>query len=181
MPRIPAHTMDDVPEAARATLEKYARRNNGRPRNIYGGMAHAPIVLEAYDAMKNLIARHSTFDTRTQEAIALAVGAQDGCQYCQSAHTLSAVAAGFTEEQAVAIRRGEIDFDPKLSVLLQVAREGAANVGNVSDEAWKLAVDAGWTDNDLGELFVHVTANLYTNYWNHYAGTELDIEAAPEL
>ncbi len=181
MPRIPVHTVDDAPEAVRGTLEKYARRNNGRPRNIYAGMAHAPIVLEAYDAMNLAIARHSTFDTRIKEAIALAVGAQDGCRYCQSAHTLSAVAAGFTEEQAVAIRKGEIDFDPKLAALLDLAREITANVGDVSDAAWKQAQTAGWSDTELAELFAHVAANLYTNYYNHYAGTELDIQPAPGL
>ena len=181
MSRIPAHTLDDAPEEARATLEKYARRNNGTPRNIYAGMAHAPIVLEAYDALSGVIARHSSFDAPTREAIALAVGAQDGCLYCQSAHTLAAVAAGFSEEEAVAIRRGEVDFDPKLGALLAVAREGAANVGHVSEGAWKLALDAGWNDTQLAELFVHVAANLYTNYFNHYAETDLDVPAAPEL
>jgi AhpD family alkylhydroperoxidase len=181
MSRIPAHTLDDAPEAVRGTLEKFARRNNGRPRNIYAGMAHAPIVLEAYDAMSLAIARHSTFDAPTKEAIALAVGAQDGCQYCQSAHTLAAVAAGFTEEQAVAIRRGEVDFDPKLSALLTLAREIAANIGKVGDASWKQALEAGWSDTELAELFAHVGANLYTNYFNHYAETDLDVPAAPEL
>lgn len=181
MSRIPAHTLDDAPEAARATLEKYARRNNGTPRNIYAGMAHAPIVLEAYDALAGVITRQSTFDSRTREAIALAVGAQDGCRYCQSAHTLAAVAAGFTEEQAVAIRRGEVGFDPKLGALLAVAREGAANVGRVGEGSWKLALEAGWNDTELAELFVHVAANLYTNYFNHYADTDLDVKPAPEI
>lgn len=181
MSRIPAHALDDAPEAAHATLERYARRNHGRPRNIYAGMAHAPIVLEAFDAMNAVIARQSSFDPRTREAIALAVGAQDGCNYCQSAHTLSAVAAGFTEEQTVAIRRGAVDFDPKLAALLDVAREAAANVGHVNDGTWKDALAAGWNDTELAELFAHVAANLYTNYFNHYADTELDVPLAPEL
>lgn len=181
MSRIPAHTLDDAPEAARATLEKYAHRNHGTPRNIYAGMAHAPIVLEAYDALAGVIVRQSSFDPRTREAIALAVGAQDGCRYCQSAHTLAAVAAGFTEEQVIAIRRGEVDFDPKLGALLGLARETAANVGHASEGAWKLALDAGWSDTELAELFAHVAANLYTNYFNHYADTDLDVPPAPEL
>ncbi|HEV2347857.1 MAG TPA: carboxymuconolactone decarboxylase family protein [Actinocrinis sp.] len=181
MSRIPARTLDDAPEAVRDTLEKFARRNNGRPRNIYAGMAHAPIVLAAYDAMSSAIAQHSTFDTRTREAIALAVGAQDGCQYCQSAHTPAAVAAGFTADETLAIRRGEVEFDPKLSALLALAREIAANVGDVSDVAWKQALAAGWGDEELAELFAHVAANLFTNYFNHYAETELDVTPAPEL
>lgn len=181
MSRIPAHSLDDAPEAARAALEKYARRNHGTPRNIYAGMAHAPIVLEAYDALAGVIARQSSLDQRTREAIALAVGAQDGCRYCQSAHTLAGVAAGFTEEQVLAIRRGEVDFDPKLGALLALAREIAAYVGHASEDAWKLALDAGWSDTELAELFAHVAVNLYTNYFNHYAQTDLDVPPAPEL
>ena len=30
-------------------------------------------------------------------------------------------------------------------------------------------------------LFVYVIANIYTNYFNHYARTELHLPAAPRL
>ncbi|NUS01260.1 MAG: carboxymuconolactone decarboxylase family protein [Nonomuraea sp.] len=181
MSRIPVHTVDSAPEASKATLAKMKARYGGRVLNIHAEMAHAPIVLEAYAGMNAAIARHSTFDAPTREAIALAVGAQDECRYCQSAHTAGAVAAGLTEEQTVAIRTGVVDFDPKLSALLAVAREIAGNVGEVDDKTWAQAVDAGWSDTELAELFAHVAANLFTNYFNHYAGTEVDFPLAPGL
>lgn len=34
---------------------------------------------------------------------------------------------------------------------------------------------------ELAEIFTHVAVNLYTNYFNHFAGTELDIPEAPQL
>lgn len=40
---------------------------------------------------------------------------------------------------------------------------------------------AGWTDTELTELWADVAVNLNTNYVNHYAGTELDLPAAPAL
>jgi AhpD family alkylhydroperoxidase len=143
-------------------------------------MAHSPVVLAAYAAMSAAIAEHGTFDARTREAIALAVGAVDDCTYCQSADTMAAKAAGFTEEETVAIRRGP-GVEPRLAALLEVAREITGDVGDVSDATWDKARATGWSDVQLSELFAHVTANLYTNYFNHYARTDLDIPAAPSL
>ncbi len=71
-------------------------------------------------------------------------------------------AAGLSDEQMVALRAGRVDFDPKLAALLDLAREYA-----------------GWTDAELTELAVHATLNLFTNYFNHYVRTDLDLPAAP--
>ncbi|MGH3439583.1 MAG: carboxymuconolactone decarboxylase family protein [Sciscionella sp.] len=180
MPRIPVHSVQDAPEQARQTLDGLAAKM-GTVLNIHGEMAHSPVVLATYAAMQQAIAEHGSFDARTREAIALPVGNQDGCDYCQSAHTLSARKAGFSEQETVAIRAGQHDGDAKLPALLTLARQLAGNVGEVDDAAWKQALDAGWSDTELVELFAHVAANLYTNYFNHYAGTELDIPPAPGL
>jgi AhpD family alkylhydroperoxidase len=82
--------------------------------------------------IQEAIAEHGSFDESTQEAIALAIGATDNCDYCQAAHTCG-------------------------------------------------ALDAGWTVEESAELFTHVAVNIFTNYFNHYAHTELDIPAAPGL
>ena len=112
----------------------------GKLLNIHAGMAHSPAVIGAYAGIGTAIAAHGTFDARTREAIALAVGNQNGCDYCQAAHTLSARRAGLDDGQILQIRAGE-----------------------------------------LSEAFAHIAANLFTNYFNHYAGTELDLPPAPEL
>jgi AhpD family alkylhydroperoxidase len=180
MPRIPVHTTVNAPAAGSETLGRLEKRF-GKVLNIHGGMAHSPVVLEAYAAMNAAIAQHSTLDARTREAIALAVGAVDRCAYCQSAHTISAKTAGFTEEETVAIRRGDAEVESNLAALLAVAREIAGEVGEVTDTTWDKALAAGWTDTELTEVFAHVAANLYTNYFNHFARTELDLPAAPGL
>ncbi|MEC3998456.1 carboxymuconolactone decarboxylase family protein [Actinacidiphila sp. DG2A-62] len=180
MPRIPVHTVDSAPAASGDTLRALEKRF-GRVLNIHGEMAHSPVVLHTYAAIQGAIAEHGTFDARAREAIALAVGAVDDCSYCQSAHTMSAKAAGFTEEETVAIRRGDSGGDSKLDALVQVAREVAGEVGDASDAAWDKALAEGWTDTELAEVFAHVAVNLYTNYFNHYARTDLDVPAAPGL
>lgn len=180
MSRIPATPLDSAPEQTRPSLQRLARRS-GKLLNIHAEMAHAPVVLAAYTGLNDAIAAHGSFDARTREAIALAIGAVDRCDYCQSAHTLSAQKAGLTREETIAIRSGETDFDDKLAALLAVPREAAANLGDVSDATWQAALAAGWTDQELSEAFAHLIANMFTNYFNHYARTDLDIPAAPPV
>ncbi len=180
MSRIPVHTLHDAPKGTRPTLERLARRS-GKLLNIHAEMAHSPVVLAAYAGLSEAIADHGSFDARTREAIALAVGAVDSCDYCQAAHTLSGKKAGFTPEQMIAIRRGEVDFDDKLATLVTMVREAAGQVGDVSDVTWKAAAETGWTEQELTEAFAHLAANLFTNYFNHYARTELDLAEAPPV
>lgn len=180
MPRIPVHTLQDAPEPSRDAL-KGLHAKVGKVLNIHGEMAHSPAVLHAYVGIQQAIAEHGTLDARTREAIALTVAAVDHCQYCQSAHTLSAKAAGLSQDQTVAVRRGEVGFDPKLAALLSVVREAAANVGNVSQPTWQDALEAGWSDTELTEVSAHLALNLFTNYFNHLAETDLDIPAVPPL
>lgn len=180
MPRIPVHTTADAPRQSQDALRGLERRL-GRVLNIHGEMAHAPAVLAAYQGIQRAIAEHGSFDAKTREAIALAAAAVDKCAYCQSAHTVAGQAAGWSLEETVAIRDGTAELDPKLAALLAAAREITASTSYVTDTTWQAAVDAGWGDTDLAELFAHVAANLFTNYFNHYARTEPDLPAAPGL
>ncbi len=180
MPRIPVHTVADAPESTRDELKKLEAKY-GKVLNIHGEMAHSPAVLHAYVALQDVLREHGTFDAPTREAIALAVANEDACDYCQAAHTAGGRAAGLSEEQMLAVRRGRADFDPELDALLRLAREYTAEVGTTSDEAWQAALDAGWSTEQLTELSTHVTLNLLTNYFNHHVHTELDGSAAPPV
>ena len=179
MPRIPVHTVDSAPEASRDAL-KGLEAKYGKVLNIHGEMAHSPAVLLAYVAIQDVLSEHSTFDAKTREAIALAVGNEDGCDYCQAAHTGGGRAAGLTDDEMLAVRRGKAD-DPKLDALMALAREFTADVGNTSDQAWQSALAAGWSEEQLTELTTHVTLNLMTNYFNHHVHTELDMRPAPAV
>lgn len=169
-----------LPEASRPFAQTLSRRM-GRLLNIHARMGQAPAVIAAYSGIRDAIDRYGTLDARTRETVALAVGNQDGCEYCQSAHTLSARRAGLTDEQIVKIRSDSIDFDGPLAAIAAVARSIAGHVGNVPEPLRCRARDAGWSAAQLEELFAHVAVNLFTNYFNHYAHTVLDVPAAPPL
>ncbi len=179
MPRIPVHTVDDAPEASREAL-KALESQFGKVLNIHGEMAHSPAVLLAYVALQDVLREHSTFDAGTREAIALAVGNEDDCDYCQAAHTGGGKAAGLSDDEMLAVRRGRAE-DSKLDALLVLAREFTGKVGATSDEAWEAAIEAGWSGEQLTELTTHVTLNLMTNYFNHHVHTELDMRPAPTV
>ena len=180
MPRIPVHTTADAPEASRDALKRLESKH-GRVLNIHGEMAHSPAVLHSYVAIQDAIGEHASLDARAREALALAVGNENDCTYCQSAHTGGGRAAGLSDAEMVAIRRGQADFDPALDALLTLAREYAANLGSTRDASWQAARDAGWSDEQLTELAAHVTLNLLTNYFNHHVHTELDVPQAPSV
>lgn len=180
MSRIPAHTIESAPEQSRKSLERLTRRS-GKLLNIHAEMAHAPVVLAAYTGLSEAVAAHGTLTPAVKEAIALAVGQVNGCDYCQAAHTQGALKVGFTQEQTLQIRSGEITFDDHLAALIAVAQEAAGHIGHVSDQTWNAALQAGWTELELAELFAHLSVNLFTNYFNHYARTDLDLPAAAPL
>lgn len=179
MPRIPVHTVASAPEASREAL-KSLEAQFGKVLNIHGEMAHSPAVLHAYVAIQDVLREHATIDAKTREAIALAVGNEDACDYCQAAHTGGGKAVGLEDDEMLEVRRGKA-ADPKLDALLTLAREFTANVGGTSDATWQTALDAGWSEEQLTELTTHVTLNLLTNYFNHHVHTELDMAEAPAL
>lgn len=166
-----------VPADSRPYTDALSQRT-GRLLNIHARMAASPAVIAGYSGLSAAIATHGTFDARTRETIALAVGNENECDYCQAAHTASARRLGFTNDEIIQIRAVRIDFDAKLSTIASLARTIAADTGAVPPELRQRALNAGWTRSDLEEAFVHVAVNLYTNYFNHYAGTELDFPPA---
>jgi len=137
--RIPVQTFESAPEQARPTLERLTRQT-GRLLNIHAEMATTPVVLAAYAGVSDALATQSSFNARTREAIALAVGATDGCDYCPAAHAPAAITSGLNESETFVIRRGTVEVDPKMSTLLAVVREAAANYGEVADATWNAAL-----------------------------------------
>lgn len=180
MPRVPVHTLDDAPDGSRDALERQAERV-GKVINIFGEMAHAPALLNMYDRVEQLLRDQSSLDDATRQAIHLTVANVNDCEYCQAAYTGAAKKAGFDTEQTKDIRRGELRDDAKLTALLAVAREIAANTGHVDDATWDGALEAGWSTEQLLEAYADVVRTILTNYFNHLVGTEVDLPAAPAL
>lgn len=182
MQLMPARSVGHTPEAdayedVRGTMQALSAKF-GRMASSYD-MAHAPLVLGAYRRFQQAVTDHGTFDTRTREAIALVVAAVGDCADCQFPHTVGCRSAGWLPGQIVAMRSGErIAYDERTTALLAVARQIAGRSGDVDEDTWTQALDTGWTVDALAELFTHVFMNIFTNYLNHYAGSEADTTPA---
>jgi AhpD family alkylhydroperoxidase len=180
MTRIDIHDTETAPDASRDALGALHKRF-GTTLNIFGAMASSPTVLNTFVALDGAIAEHTSLDARTREAIHLTVANVNACSYCQGAYTMAAKGAGFDEEQTKQIRRGEVDGDEQLTAALALAREIAGDRGHVEDTTWKTALEAGWSEQQLLEVFTDTLRTVFTNYFNHLVDTEQDVPAAPEL
>ncbi len=180
MPRVPVHDLQTAPAESRPFLEHQAERL-GKVINLFGEMAHAPVLMQLYDTVETLLRERSSLDEATRQAIHLTVANVNRCDYCQAAYTAACRKAGFSQEQTVEIRRGEIEADARLSALLALCRQIAANSGYGRRHDMEAATDAGWSERNVLEAYADVVRTILTNYFNHMVDTELDLPAAPDL
>lgn len=180
MTKVPIHDLDSAPIGSRAPLARQAERV-GKVINIFGAMANSPLLMEMYDLVETHLAKNSSLDNATRQAIHLTVAAVNDCLYCQSAYTGAALAAGFDLDETVQIRQGKVAEDPRLSALLILARQIADNRGWVDHSAWESALSAGWTTEQILDAYADVVRTIFTNYFNHLVDTEHDLAEVPPL
>ena len=178
MPRIaPIHPETASPAAAE--LLTAVKKKMGVVPNIIATMAQSTSVANAYLGFSQSLAG-GLLSPRLREQIALAVGEANECQYCVAAHSMLGKKAGLTEADTEAARRGSAT-DAKEARALEFARAVVAQRGHVADADVQELRNAGYSDGEIVEIVAHVALNLFTNYFNHVADTEIDFPAAPEL
>ena len=178
MPRIQPVNAENANEATTQVLETVKKKMGGVP-NLLSTMANSPAVANSYLAFSSAIGE-GTLSGALRERIALAVGQANNCDYCLAAHTALGKMAGLSEEDIVQARGGTAE-DPKDAAAVELARKLVENRGHVSDQDVDAVRDAGLTDGEIGEVVAIVALNIFTNYFNHVAETEVDFPAAPEL
>jgi uncharacterized peroxidase-related enzyme len=145
--------------------------------NMMRTMAVSPAVLDGYLGLSGALAG-GALTPQVREQIALAVGEANGCQYCVSAHTAIGKRLGMTEAELEASRDGG-SREPKVAAALTFARALVERRGAVSDADIARVREAGWSDGEVAEIVAHVAINVFTNYFNLTAGTEIDFPKIP--
>lgn len=171
MSRLKLQTIENATGKTRELLETVKGKFGAVP-NILALMANAPAALEAYLQMSGALAA-GTLAPALRERIALAVAEANECGYCLSAHGTIAKGVGLTDEEITAARRG-IAADPKERALLAFALSIVRERGDVAPAELEAVRRAGATDGEIAETVANVALNLYTNYFNHVADTEID-------
>lgn len=140
--------------------------------NLIKVFGNSPATLQAYLSLGELTGS-GNFSNKFREQLALAIAEENSCDYCLSAHTAIGKMNGLTEEQTEQSRQG-IAASAKEQTALQFAQAVTRNRGQVSSELIQAVKDVGYTDGDILEIILNVTANTLTNYVNHIAETEVD-------
>jgi alkylhydroperoxidase family enzyme len=179
MSRIPIHTIKNAPSASRTWLEGVIRVSpTGRLLNLHAQMAHSPAVLSAYMSIRQATAQHATLDDRVRSAVMLAAAGASHSDYAAAITSALALRAGWTHEQAGALRDGRSVGDDKVDSLVAVVREAASAAGHVDDATWQRATQSGWGSEHLAETFAFLGLAVFTAYFVNYAQTPDDLAAA---
>jgi len=140
--------------------------------NMTRVMANSSAILEAYLSFSGALAGGS-LPARLREEIALTVGEQNACQYCVSAHTAIGKLTGLTDtdiEQA----RDARSSSAKAAAALAFAQKVLARKGQVTDADFEAVRQAGFGEGEIAEIIAHVALNIFTNYFNLAAATDVD-------
>ncbi len=144
----------------------------GMTPNLMKTLAAAPAALEAYLNFSGALAAGS-LDAKLREQIALTVAQANSCEYCLSAHSAIGKMVGLKPEEIAASREAH-SADAKRQAGLQFAQAVVVERGEVSDAALGRVRDAGYTDGEIAEIVANVAVNIFTNYFNHVARTDVD-------
>ncbi len=171
MARIPAVTDAEASPAA-AELFGAIKGKLGMVPNLYRTAAQQPAVLKALLAVGEELGKGS-FDAKTREAIALAVAGANACDYCASAHTAISKSLKVEEGEIASRLRGR-SGDTRLQAILTLAVAVVEKRGFATDADLEAARAAGLSEGEIVETVANVVANIFTNYINHVAETEID-------
>jgi AhpD family alkylhydroperoxidase len=113
-----------------------------------------------------------TLPPAVRERLAIATAQLNGCEYCLSAHTfIGAKIAKVDADELDRARWGESD-DPHVAALLNLSNDIAENAVDVDEIDVKAALEAGVTEEEIGELVANLALNVMTNYFNVLAKVE---------
>ncbi|MBF2709439.1 carboxymuconolactone decarboxylase family protein [Flavobacterium soyangense] len=150
----------------------------GKVPNMLRIMGNSPAVLEGYLSFSAALNENS-IGAELNELIALTVANENGSNYCHVAHfyqgekiiCLDIV----TLEHAI---HGE-SHDPKINTALKFALEVIASKGKVSDKMINEIKSAGYDDTQISEIVGTVALNIFTDYFNNVAQTDIDGPVLP--
>lgn len=173
MQRIEAIIREESNGKARELLDGVNAKLGFVP-NMAATMAVSPVVLEGYLGLSGALGHSLT--ARLREQIALTVAEINGCRYCASAHTAIGKMSGLDDSAIVAARRAG-SVDARTDAALKFAAALVVGRGKVSEAEFEAVASAGYSGKEIAEIVANVALNVFTNYFNEIAGTEIDFPA----
>lgn len=144
----------------------------GKVPNIFQTFAHSPAVLDFYLQGSGALSKTS-ISAALRESIALTVAGLNGCDYCASAHTAIGKGTGLSDDEAQKNLHAK-SGDPKAQAALDFSAVLVNSRGNPNEADIQAVKDAGYTEGEILEITAVVAFNIFTNYFNHVAETDVD-------
>lgn len=177
MSYIPALSRNEVDAATGATLDA-VQAKLGLVPNLVRTLANTPVALNAYIQLSGVTGT-GKLNAKQREQIALIVGETNECGYCIAAHGAIGKLVGLSDAQIAQARHGRADT-PRDAAVLTLARRIVETRGHVPTAELDAFKAAGFDDAAILEVLVNVVLNIFTNYTNHIAGTEIDFPVVPK-
>ena len=183
---------DQAPRFARAQFRKDGKRARAlgrRPLRLVGEVTLSDLLAqspglcvidgaqhkraESVNIDQEIASRCRVTQREAETPTRLANARENECDYCASAHTLIGKGTGLSATELAANLRGE-SADAKTQSALDFVRAIVATRGRVSDAQVQAVRAAGYGDGEIVEIVANVAANIFTNYFNHVAATQID-------
>ncbi|WP_343539752.1 carboxymuconolactone decarboxylase family protein [Sphingobacterium thalpophilum] len=144
----------------------------GMVPNMMRTLGNSPAVLNAYLGF-NAGLNYSSLGGKLGELIALTVANENGCNYCDAAHSYVGGKIGINAED-IENARHAFSRDPKVNAALLFSKEILETKGAVSNESLQRVRAAGYDDAQILEILAQVSLSIFTNYANILADTDID-------
>ncbi|MGC4038522.1 MAG: carboxymuconolactone decarboxylase family protein [Chitinophagaceae bacterium] len=152
----------DKVSAEAKTIFDQLTKNTGTVPNLYATIGYSGNALVAYMAWVQAQAK-GTFHAKEREAIYLIVSEFNGCEYCLSSHTQSALKNHWTEEETFQLRSGTYPGE-KWNAIYRVIQSVIQNKGQVDAAILRSFFGAGYNEAGLIDLMALINVMSFTNY-----------------
>jgi len=164
---------DQVPAASRPLLENIKKAFGFIP-NLFAAFANSPTLLEGYLGLDAVYSK-ATLSPAERQLVLLTASVVNECPYCTAAH--STVAKGMLKVPATvvaAVRAGQPVADAKLDALVNLTREVVQSRGHVAAATLQSFLNAGYRNDQVGEVLIGVALKTLSNYTHHLSPVEID-------
>lgn len=161
-----------TPDAKSQEMLNGIKKSLGSTPNIFGTLAHSPAALGYYVGGASAL-NGTKISGALREQLALVIAGANQCDYCASAHTALGKMQKISDSELTSNLSGK-STDAKVQAALTFASKIVFARGHVSDADVQAVRTAGYSDAEIVEIVAVTAQNIFTNYFNHIAGTEID-------
>ena len=166
------YDLDSAPQESRAILEENKRLFGKIPKPL-ARLAASPLALQA--AVSSLTAfEHSSLAALEREVLAMTMARKNGCHFCIALHRQLLKRLDAPAAVIEALDQGLPLSAPRLEAVRVLTLSLIERTGDVSDQAWRQFLDAGFDRAAALEVVVGVAAYTLTTFANRLTEAPLD-------